>query len=32
MAAGVIDRLWEITDIAALVESGKRGPCRKRTA
>lgn len=34
MAAGVTDRLWEIADIAKLVEDaeikpGKRGPCRK---
>lgn len=35
MAAGVTDRLWEITDIAKLVEQaevklGKRGPYKKR--
>lgn len=36
MAAGVADRLWEISDIAALVEKGearlptKRGPYKKR--
>lgn len=35
MAAGVTDRLWEIADIAMLVEAaeakpGKRGPYRKR--
>ena len=34
MAAGVTDRLWEITDIAMLVEQaeakpGKRGPYKK---
>ena len=35
MAAGVTDRLWELEDIAALVEAnapkpGKRGPYKKR--
>lgn len=37
MAAGVTDRLWEISDIVALVEAtdakpGKRGPYSKRMA
>ena len=37
MAAGVTDRLWEIEDIAMLVEKaearpGKRGPYKKQTA
>ena len=37
MAAGVTDRLWEVADIAALVEAAdekpaKRGPYRKREA
>jgi hypothetical protein len=35
MAAGVSDRLWDIADIALLVEAaeakpGKRGPYKKR--
>jgi hypothetical protein len=35
MAAGVSDRLWEVSDIVALLEAiepppGKRGPYRKR--
>jgi hypothetical protein len=35
MAAGVTDRLWEIADIAMLVEQaeakpGKRGPYKKK--
>lgn len=37
MAAGVTDRLWEVKDIAALVEAAnpapaKRGPYKKREA
>lgn len=37
MAAGVSDRLWDITDIAKLVEDAeakpsKRGPYRKQAA
>ncbi len=37
MAAGVTDRLWEISDIVALVEAAepkpaKRGPYKKRAA
>ena len=37
MEAGVTDRLWEIADIAKLVEdaepkAGERGPYRKRMA
>ena len=38
MAAGVSDRLWEISDIVALVEKAesrlptKRGPYKKRAA
>jgi hypothetical protein len=37
MAAGVTDRLWEVSDIVAMLETsepkpGKRGPCKKRPA
>jgi hypothetical protein len=37
MAAGVSDRLWEVSDIVALLETaepepGKRGPYKKRAA
>lgn len=37
MAAGVTDRLWEISDIAALVGAAedkpkKRGPYKKKSA
>jgi hypothetical protein len=37
MAAGVADRLWEVSDIVALVEAAeatptKRGPYKKRSA
>lgn len=37
MAAGVTDRLWEISDIVALVEAndpkpGRRGPYKKTAA
>jgi len=37
MAAGVSDRLWEMSDIVALVEAaepkpGKRGPYKKRNS
>jgi hypothetical protein len=37
MAAGVTDRLWEVSDIVALLEPieskpGKRGPYKKREA
>jgi hypothetical protein len=37
MAAGVANRLWEMKDLAEMVdaaapESGKRGPYKKRTA
>jgi hypothetical protein len=37
MAAGISDKLWEVSDIAALVEaaeakSAKRGPYKKREA
>ena len=37
MAAGVTDRLWEVSDIVALLEAtepkpGKRGPYKKRVA
>ena len=37
MAAGVTDRLWEVSDIVALLEAsepkpGKRGPYRKKAA
>jgi hypothetical protein len=37
MAAGVTDRLWEVSDIVALLEAaepkpGKRGTYRKRAA
>lgn len=37
MAAGVSDRLWEVSDIVTLLEAvepkpGKRGPYKKRTA
>jgi hypothetical protein len=36
MAAGVTDRLWEVSDIVALLEAaepkpGKRGPYKKRS-
>ena len=35
MAAGVTDRLWEVSDIVTLLEAtepkpGKRGPYKKR--
>lgn len=37
MAAGVSDRLWEVSDIVMLLEAfeskpGKRGPYKKRSA
>jgi hypothetical protein len=37
MAAGVSDRLWELSDIVALIDDaapkpGKRGPYKKRNA
>jgi hypothetical protein len=37
MAAGVSERLWEVSDIVALLEAaepkpGKRGPYKKRAA
>ena len=37
MAAGVTDRLWELEDIAALIDvnalkPGKRGPYKKRNS
>lgn len=37
MAAGITDRLWEVSAIVALLEAaepkpGKRGPYRKREA
>ena len=37
MATGVSDRLWDVSDIVALVEATeasakKRGPCKKRAS